>query len=755
MGKTPTARTARVLASDSSSDDTGSPAQACHLQSLQHSMAAMLKDVAQDADAPGARHSSSDDLHMAPDQLPALVSHAPKQAVTEVPHLPQLPHHQQQHQQHCPDPLMEAMQSLRLVASDATGLSTTTIPAGHAPGAGTPVGWPSSPLGSAALIPQQMPPCTPCYRLDGLGMAGTLGGVTTGEGESEEKYDAPLTFCRTVVRSRVRCESPSSSPSPSRWVAQGRVNVIAEGLLASPSALPTEGEWVPRAAGRWVSRSASAEASDTSASPGSARASGRRSPKARKQGGSAATSSPVCGQGQAADGVEQDGEQFFTPEGSPVAQHTGSGNALAEGSGLVPRALDGSGLASGGSSGGSGSAGPLTFTRTVRRGRRPRVLQEEEEEEVEGAGAMTGAHGVPQSPRRRTGFAPSIIVAPPRPISPEVVVISSSDEDFTGDTVAGFPQIAGRAPQGQGWGQEQEEPAASPAQEGAAREPVRGALELAVLLNRQCRLSDLAPEQEGAAASPSAEQPQGASWVRPGARQATHGDGGGHGGLTLPRQRRPRSPRATHPDVPTQPTQPTEVVLVDLVSTSDGEGGGAGKGRGAGRAGRGGASGRGGKGLQGSGRKGRGAAVLDSSEEEEAGSRTSGEEQEEEEAEEEEVVAPSPRKGKGRGRGRPPKTPAVGAATPGATSSQQQLQLVPKRRRGRPPGSTGPATSHLAFTRKRAELVQSLYKEWNALVFGGRLPADLPLVWNPRLLSTAGQVLDDGSRNREKADPSE
>lgn len=38
-------------------------------------------------------------------------------------------------------------------------------------------------------------------------------------------------------------------------------------------------------------------------------------------------------------------------------------------------------------------------------------------------------------------------------------------------------------------------------------------------------------------------------------------------------------------------------------------------------------------------------------------------------------------------------------------------------------------------------------------MFGGRLPEDLPLVWNPRLLSTAGQVLDDGSRNREKSDP--
>ncbi|KAG1661607.1 hypothetical protein FOA52_000782, partial [Chlamydomonas sp. UWO 241] len=44
---------------------------------------------------------------------------------------------------------------------------------------------------------------------------------------------------------------------------------------------------------------------------------------------------------------------------------------------------------------------------------------------------------------------------------------------------------------------------------------------------------------------------------------------------------------------------------------------------------------------------------------------------------------------------------------------------------------------------------------WNGSVFGGRLPADLPLVWNPRLLSTAGQVVDDGSANRLKSGPDE
>jgi hypothetical protein len=36
-------------------------------------------------------------------------------------------------------------------------------------------------------------------------------------------------------------------------------------------------------------------------------------------------------------------------------------------------------------------------------------------------------------------------------------------------------------------------------------------------------------------------------------------------------------------------------------------------------------------------------------------------------------------------------------------------------------------------------------------VFDSRLPADLALVWNPRLTATAGQVVDDGSRNHLKS----
>lgn len=36
-------------------------------------------------------------------------------------------------------------------------------------------------------------------------------------------------------------------------------------------------------------------------------------------------------------------------------------------------------------------------------------------------------------------------------------------------------------------------------------------------------------------------------------------------------------------------------------------------------------------------------------------------------------------------------------------------------------------------------------------MFDSGLPADLALVWNPRLTATAGQVVDDGSRNQLKS----
>ncbi|MEW5304918.1 MAG: hypothetical protein WDW36_007495 [Sanguina aurantia] len=54
------------------------------------------------------------------------------------------------------------------------------------------------------------------------------------------------------------------------------------------------------------------------------------------------------------------------------------------------------------------------------------------------------------------------------------------------------------------------------------------------------------------------------------------------------------------------------------------------------------------------------------------------------------------------------------------------------------------------FIKTREATSRQLYAQWNASVFGGRLPPDLPLVWNSRLLSSAGQVVDDGSANARK-----
>lgn len=61
------------------------------------------------------------------------------------------------------------------------------------------------------------------------------------------------------------------------------------------------------------------------------------------------------------------------------------------------------------------------------------------------------------------------------------------------------------------------------------------------------------------------------------------------------------------------------------------------------------------------------------------------------------------------------------------------------------------APSSRTFARQRQQLAQDLYSQWNAQVFDGALPADLSLVWNPRLTATAGQVVDDGSMNHLKA----
>ncbi|PNG99596.1 Acidic repeat-containing protein, partial [Tetrabaena socialis] len=48
-----------------------------------------------------------------------------------------------------------------------------------------------------------------------------------------------------------------------------------------------------------------------------------------------------------------------------------------------------------------------------------------------------------------------------------------------------------------------------------------------------------------------------------------------------------------------------------------------------------------------------------------------------------------------------------------------------------------------AFIRVRVDMARELYASWNATVFGGQLPPALPIVWNSKLLATAGQVLSE------------
>lgn len=51
-----------------------------------------------------------------------------------------------------------------------------------------------------------------------------------------------------------------------------------------------------------------------------------------------------------------------------------------------------------------------------------------------------------------------------------------------------------------------------------------------------------------------------------------------------------------------------------------------------------------------------------------------------------------------------------------------------------------PKTSltHAAFSKTRTQLTSQLYAKYNALVFGGKLPADMEISWNKRLATTAG-----------------
>ncbi|WIA35546.1 hypothetical protein OEZ86_003971 [Tetradesmus obliquus] len=96
--------------------------------------------------------------------------------------------------------------------------------------------------------------------------------------------------------------------------------------------------------------------------------------------------------------------------------------------------------------------------------------------------------------------------------------------------------------------------------------------------------------------------------------------------------------------------------------------------------------------------------------------------------------------------------PSAAAAAGGAVTARRPGGRAGTGPRPQPGCMTAPAKapSSRTFARQRQQLSQQLYDQWNAQVFDGALPA-VPLVWNPRLTATAGQVVDDGSLNRLKA----
>lgn len=90
---------------------------------------------------------------------------------------------------------------------------------------------------------------------------------------------------------------------------------------------------------------------------------------------------------------------------------------------------------------------------------------------------------------------------------------------------------------------------------------------------------------------------------------------------------------------------------------------------------------------------------------------------------------------------------AIVTAIPGISAS---LKLVPKKVCKLPRTQQQKTNGQAIFLKQREALARELYAHWNQTVFGGKLQVDLPIVWNPRLVSTAGQVLDDNSQNHRK-----
>ena len=92
-----------------------------------------------------------------------------------------------------------------------------------------------------------------------------------------------------------------------------------------------------------------------------------------------------------------------------------------------------------------------------------------------------------------------------------------------------------------------------------------------------------------------------------------------------------------------------------------------------------------------------------------------------------------------------PASGLAAAATPDANVAAPKTPLSAKT----PLAAKTP--SQAALQRSLQELAPRLYREFNESVFGGKLPADVPVVWNARLLTTAGQCVFRTSADRRTA----
>ena len=99
-------------------------------------------------------------------------------------------------------------------------------------------------------------------------------------------------------------------------------------------------------------------------------------------------------------------------------------------------------------------------------------------------------------------------------------------------------------------------------------------------------------------------------------------------------------------------------------------------------------------------------------------------------------------------------TAGTGAPPPLRPSQAQAATQLPAPRQQQKPQPCGPAAgasagagcaawralslSSAAFRKQREALVAAMFAEYNAVIFEGKLPADLPIGWNNRLATTAG-----------------